>query len=169
MARGPLLKQFGELTPDDFVQAPIWANVHCLDYDKPWYEGTDEETFRPWDGPRPVPHGGVIFLVRATLRLADGSLHGGFVTPHKRSKTVDLGTLQPYLFGPRRKLLPFWDGVIRRPESETRRFYKAVRRTAAQVFPVTFELQPGLAQGLQAGVIPGFAFLADRKTAQLYR
>lgn len=46
----PELKQFGDLTHEDFDRHPVWIGCHVADYDELWYEDTDEETFRPWTG-----------------------------------------------------------------------------------------------------------------------
>jgi hypothetical protein len=46
MPNRPNLKQFGQLVLDDFVTRPVWASCHSVDYDRPWYNDTDEETFR---------------------------------------------------------------------------------------------------------------------------
>ena len=79
MAR-PILKQFGDLTPADFKQYPIWVSVHSLGYGEEWYDETDEETFRPWLGERPVG-AQEMFLVSARFTFADGTEYDGFVTP----------------------------------------------------------------------------------------
>src|SRR6185503_15391472 len=44
----PGLKQFGQLTMEDFDLAPVWASCHSFDSNEPWFDDTDEETFRPW-------------------------------------------------------------------------------------------------------------------------
>src|SRR5579864_2439183 len=72
MTRPVFVKQFGELTAEDFIQHPVWIAVHGMDDDEPWYEDCGEESFRPWTGPLPVgPEEGML-LVQATLTLADG-------------------------------------------------------------------------------------------------
>ena len=50
----PVLKQFGDLSPRDFADHRVWVACHVEEYDEPWYEGTDEETFGPWNGRLPV-------------------------------------------------------------------------------------------------------------------
>lgn len=65
MSRKPILKQFGDLTPADFADHAVWVSVHTLDYDEPWYDDNDEETFRPWTGKLPVAPQDGMFLVRA--------------------------------------------------------------------------------------------------------
>ena len=64
MPQRPELKQFSDLTPSDFERHPIWVDCHVVDYDEPWYDDTDEETYRPWAGPLPVEIGSSV-LVRA--------------------------------------------------------------------------------------------------------
>ncbi len=89
----PLLKQFSELTEDDFAQHPVWIAVHTVDYDEPWYDETDEETFRPWLGPLPIDPSEGMFLVKADFELHNGRHLNGFVTPAFPDDT--LGTVQP--------------------------------------------------------------------------
>lgn len=49
-----------------------------MDYDEPWYDQTNEETFRPWTGSLPVSPAEGMLLVRAVFECADGSRHPGF-------------------------------------------------------------------------------------------
>lgn len=44
----PELKQIGALSLSDFLRHPVWVGVHTRDTDEPWYDETDEETYRPW-------------------------------------------------------------------------------------------------------------------------
>jgi hypothetical protein len=46
--QAPELVQFGALTAKHFARRPVWLGVHTVDYGEPWYDGTDEETFRPF-------------------------------------------------------------------------------------------------------------------------
>jgi hypothetical protein len=50
----PELKQFGDLCPADFERYPVWIACHTEDFAEPWFNETDEETFRPWSGALPV-------------------------------------------------------------------------------------------------------------------
>lgn len=86
----PDLKQFGDLTPEDFDSHGVWIGCHSADYDEPWYEDTDEETFRPWTGDLPADASEGMLLVKAMLELRDGSQHSGFLTP--APNPGDLGT-----------------------------------------------------------------------------
>jgi hypothetical protein len=63
----PELKQFGDLTPADFERHPVWIACHTEDFAEPWFNETDEETFRPWTGPLPVGPSDGMLLVRATF------------------------------------------------------------------------------------------------------
>ena len=99
----PQLLQFGDLTPAHFAAHPVWIQSHILDYDEPWYDETDEETFRPWTGQLPASPEEGMLLVAADLRLQDGTALEGFVTPALRDAANDpalLGTIQPQLFLP---------------------------------------------------------------------
>jgi len=151
----PTLKQFGDLTPEDFRQHPIWVSVHTLDYDEDWYDDTDEETFRPWLGDRPVG-GEEMFLVSARLSFADGAEFEGFVTPAISYEGLrSMGSLQPQVFAPSGQRFAFWHGMFRQTEFETR-FYQNFAKSPEQVFPIRFQALPGLTSSVAAGAIPGF-------------
>ena len=149
----PELKQFGELIPGDFERHPVWIGCHTADYGEPWYEETDEETFRPWAGALPAAPTEGMLLVRTVIELRDGSRYPGFVTP--AIDEGDLGTQQPQVFvGDRR--FGFWGGMFGVPIEERRTFYDALRRTSDAVFPLKFTVEPGLATGVTAGQVQGF-------------
>jgi len=115
MASKPELRQFGSLTRADFDRCPAWIGCHTFDYDEDWYDDTDEETFRPWDGELPVDPAMGMFLVKSSFELRNGAVYTGFITPQSPPKASglkslliklglakplvpSLGFLQPYLF-----------------------------------------------------------------------
>jgi hypothetical protein len=154
MAR-PILKQFGDLTPEDFKQHPIWVSVHSLDYEEEWYDETDEETFRPWLGDRPVG-AEEVFLVSARFGFADGTEFDGFVTPTGSYEGLhSMGLIQPQVFASSGQMFAFWHGMFRNLESE-RRFYQSFAKSAEQVFPIHFQPLPGLTSSVASGEIHGF-------------
>jgi hypothetical protein len=72
-------KQIYELIPADFERHPAWVGVHNYDYGQPWYEGTDEDTYRPWiEAPRFTGKRGTLLLA-ARIELADGSIYPGYI------------------------------------------------------------------------------------------
>ncbi len=155
MISTPVLKQIGDLKPQDFREHPIWVHVHTLDCDEEWYDGTDEETVRPWIGDRPVGTD-EIYLVSARFRFADATEFPGLVTPTDGPDGIDsMGHLQPRMFAPSGERFDFWHGMFRRQEDE-RRFYEQLQKAPAQVFPIEFEALPGLTSALASGVVPGF-------------
>ena len=152
----PLLKQFGDLTLPDFDQPPVWVNCHVIDYGKAWYDDTDEETFRSWDGDLPVDPAEAMFLVKAKLTLADGTEYDGFITPQQESSEPDLGTIQPYLFTKSGEVFSFWFGILHPSQEEINSFYEELGKSVKQVFPIQFKAEDGYARGVIAGTIPGF-------------
>jgi hypothetical protein len=154
----PLLKQFGDLSPLDFQTHPVWVSCHTLDYDEPWYDETDEETFRPWSDALPIEPGSEKFLVRASLKLADGTLLPGFVTPEQGGSDSALGITQPQLFSTAGQRFSFWYGGVPPSAAHKREFYSALAKTPEQVFPVTCLASPELTRGGLAVTIPGFSF-----------
>jgi hypothetical protein len=149
----PELKQFSDLSPVDFNRHPVWIACHTEDFAEPWFNETDEETFRPWTGALPVGPSDGMSLVRAMFELHDGSRHDGFLTP--AFKEGDLGTLQPHLFVGGEHF-GFWGGVAGiRPDRRTA-FYYALGKGPEAVFPIRFRTDPDLAKGVAAGQIDGF-------------
>ena len=115
MAATPELVQFGDLSEAHFRRHPVWIQCHTVDYDAPWYDDTDEETFRPCDEPRPVGPDMGMLLVRATATLADGTvLPAAFLTPifedGHPGVSHPLGGMQPQMFGPSAAREAFWFG-----------------------------------------------------------
>ncbi len=149
----PELKQFGDLTPEDFQHHPVWTGCHGGDSDEPWYDETDEETFRPWTGGLPAGPSEGMLLVRATLELRDGTRHNGFVTPSFNEG--DLGTQQPQIFAGARRF-GFWGGISGVPEKERQALYAALGKNPDQVFPLLFSVDPSLATGVTTGQVEGF-------------
>jgi len=168
LAQTPLLKQAYDLTLDDFARYPVWVQCHLIDYDEPWYEETDEATFRPWTGAKPVDSQEATFLIRAIMTLANGSMLKGFVTPQSAERPLDIGTMQPTVLSQSGEQLALWDGACKRPEEERVRFYAGLGVEAKEVFPMRFSGEPGLAAGRVAGVILGLCCLKGFKDVEVY-
>jgi len=161
LTQKPLLKQYGDLTMDDFIRHPVWINCHTEDYDEPWYDDTDEETFRPWVGTLPCDPDKGIFLVRAELTLADGTRFPGFITPQKDGKPPYLGTLQPCLFAQSGKLHGFWGGIRKFSREECDHVYADLGKDASKIFPIRFAVEKGFTNGHTSGEIPGFCSIKN--------
>jgi hypothetical protein len=155
----PLLKQFSALAPADFDQHPVWINCHGQDFDEPWYEETDEETFRPWNGDAPADPSEGMLLARAVIELADGSRFSGFVTP---AAEADLGTQQPQIFCAGRRF-GFWGGLFGVRPEERQEFYATIGRSPDQFFPRRFSVDPAIATGETTGEILCFYRLDERQ------
>jgi hypothetical protein len=163
----PELKQFGELEAEDFERHPVWIGCHTADYGKPWYEDTDEETFRPYSGNLPADPAESILLVRAVIELHDGSRYPGFVSPAGEGwdKRPDgrptfkpnhiLGTQQPHIFVSDRQF-GFWGGRVGVASQTQRELYVAVGKGPDAIFPLSFNADAGLATGIGNGRIEGF-------------
>jgi hypothetical protein len=149
----PELKQFGDLMPLDFDHHPVWIACHSADYEQPWYEDTDEATFRPWTDGFPVsPRDGMV-LVRATFQTADGSQHPGFITP--AFEEGDLGTMQPSIFAGSRRF-SFWGGMFGIGPAERQALSAALSKGPELIFPTRFSVDAHLANGVVVGQVDGF-------------
>lgn len=150
-----MLKQFIDLTPRDFADHPVWLACHVADYDEPWYEDTDEETFRPYLGPLPVEPSNE-FLVSADAHLDDGSMATGFLTPSSQPR--DLGASQPHVFV-ENLAFGFWWGMLDVPDAHVREFFERIARTPEDVFPITFRVNDSFVVGGVEVVVAGWARL----------
>lgn len=148
----PNLKQLGHLMPDDFVTHPVWVSCHSVDYDEPWYDDSDEETFRPWLSEIPVA-ADEMYLVACAFTLADGSRHQGFATPS--FEPDDMGLIQLQIFSPSGKRYAFCLGMFPRQE-EINGFYTDFAKGPSSVFPLAFSALPGLTTAFCSGTIQGF-------------
>jgi hypothetical protein len=144
------LKQLADLTEQDFQEHPVWIGCHTADYDEEWYDDTDEETFRPRNGPLPATLREGMLLIRADATLSDGTKLPGFLTP--ASKPDDLGIMQPHVWVGERKF-GFWGGIVGLPDDYKQGFLAAVRRRATEVFPLVFSSPSDLVDGVSEAVL----------------
>jgi hypothetical protein len=163
----PELKQFGELEAEDFERHPVWVGCHTADYGKPWYEDTDEETFRRYTGKLPADPAEGMLLVRAVFELRDGSRYRGFVTPAAEGWDKGLvgrpifehnhilGTQQPQMFVGDH-LFGFWGGMLGIPSQAQQELYAALGKRPDVIFPVRFYTDADLTTGVGDGAIEGF-------------
>jgi len=160
----PELKQFGELELEDLARHPVWIGCHTADYGKPWYDDTDEETFRPRAGALPADPSEGKLLVRAVLEIKDGTRYMGFVTPAAEGwdKEQDgrlhnhiLGIQQPQIFV-RDRMFGFWGGTAGISPETQREVYAAFGKRPDSIFPVQFYVDVGFTTGIGDGTIQGF-------------
>jgi hypothetical protein len=163
MAERPQLVQFGELTVAHFQRHPVWIQCHGADDAEPWYDDTDEETFRPCDEPLPVGPDLGMLLVWATGTLADGTVLPAFLTPifvdGHPGTSHPMGGMQPQLFGPSGAREAFWVGMMEPSRADLDAFYRRAGRQPEEIFPIRFAADAGLARGGVSGLVEGFYVL----------
>ena len=149
----------------------MWASSHSFDCDEPWYAETDEETFRPWDGPLPVSPNDGMYLVRASFVLADGTPLDGFFTPpitHVGGER-SLGEIQPHIFLDAGERVGFWLGMFAQPAVACEQLYARLGKSADAVFPISFAVSQDLARDMPPVEIRGFYLVPDGRTVQVVR
>jgi len=166
----PQLVQFADLTSAHFDQHPVWASCQSFDYGEPWYDDTDEETFRPSNTDLPVSPSDGMYLVRADFVLADGTSLVGFLTPAIEDGSSNaLGTIQPQMYLPSGERMSFWLGMFGNPNDQATTLYSALGRAAGAIFPIRFRAPEALATGVTAGAIDGFYTVPDGRTITIHR
>jgi hypothetical protein len=151
MSTRPILKQYGNLGPADFLSHSVWVSCHSVDYDESWYDDTDEETFRPWTGSLPVGTD-EMYLVHATFTLKDGTCLFGFVTSTDDGDAW--GIIQPQIFCRDGSLLSVWFGMFP-PVNAKFEFCSRLGKKIEEIFPISFTTLPQLTAGISSGIIPG--------------
>jgi hypothetical protein len=144
-------KQVYDLKVADFDRAPVWEFA----LDEEGDPGQDEATVRPRPDLRDgVDRRGGLFVVDACFVAADGTRFRGYVTP-ARGGIVDS---QPTVITDDGQV-GFWYGIVPPNEQTIAEAYRALGRTADQLFPLRFEAAVELARkdDATAGVIEGFS------------
>lgn len=153
----PELKRYGELRAADLERHPVWVACHVADHDEPWYDMTDEETFRPATDAVPIDADPGAYLIKAVFAVADGATYPGFVTS---GSGEDMGMVQPIVLVGQHQIA-FWGGMIGIAADERARVYAAFGKSARQVFPIAFRVPPGITGEPIAGRIDGFYRIDD--------
>jgi hypothetical protein len=143
-------KQVYELVPADLAEHPIWE--FALDEED--VEDQDEATVRPWEGGEPLDPAEGMFVVRASMTLADGTRLLGFLTPSVRADD-SIATIQPSIVTDHGQV-DFWFGAFAPPAARIDGAYAILGRDAAAVFPLHYESDVALEGGPVSGVLPGF-------------
>jgi hypothetical protein len=159
MSSPRIRKQVYELTVEDLDRYAVWEFA----LDEEGDEGQDEATIRP-DEPRgPLDPGDGMFIVRARLKLADGTPVRGYLTPPVQGDS-SLGTLQPAVVVGAGQV-SFWCGMLTPEPAQVAAFYARLGKSSgSDVFPLRFESDVELVGGPIAGELPGFLVVEDFKT-----
>lgn len=154
-------KQVDQLTAQDFEASSVWEFA----LDEEGEEGQDEATVRPYALEGKLDPSEGMFIIRARLALADGTILQGYMTPPFQGD-AELGTLQPVVLTNKGQVL-FWFGSIDPGSVFIADLYSRMgKSTATQVFPVRFESAVPLVGGPVRGEIPGFVILEDFQTGR---
>ena len=182
----PIMKERRFLTAQDFEDHPVWVRVRDYDRGQPWYRGTTELIYRPWDLGLPFePKSPFSFvLVNARFQLSNGKSYRGCFNPVRDDWDDPLpprkmrdGSLSISLrWSKRRGGTPHsilalhspvmfiddasYDFHLRRDlQSRVQHiveFYRAVGDSPEDVFPIYFAADQGLFRGVDSGRIMGF-------------
>ncbi len=188
------MKQINNLVEADFKRRPAWIGVHNFDSGAPWYEDSDEETYRPWTGSLPFSSDRGILLVATTFQLADGSVYPGYSSAvpenwdvplpprtlrdgtqtnpqswsqlHGGTKLSILGLQQPTIFINGRTC-----NFSLRPKERKHtlaEFYVAFQREPRDIFPVHFHADATLTTRICDGQLDGlFSFPLREKSFEI--
>lgn len=152
-------KQVYELTPEDLDRYAVWEFA----LDEEGEEGQDEATVRPYEPHGPVDPNDGMFIVRARLRLADGTQMCGYLTPPAQGD-ASLGILQPAVVTGGGQV-SFWCGVLAPNAAQVAASFACLGKSAAsEVFPIRFESEVEIVGGPVAGELEGFLVIEDFST-----
>jgi hypothetical protein len=143
-------KQVYDLTEQDLRACSTWE--FALDEESE--EGQDEATVRPWSGQAPVDPADGMYVVRATIVLADGTVHCGYLTPPTRGDE-SVPAVQPVILTERGQVM-LWYGVLAPRPELIQEAYDKLGRSRGQVFPVRYASDAALQSGVVEGSVDGF-------------
>ncbi|HYG38630.1 MAG TPA: hypothetical protein VD908_08430 [Cytophagales bacterium] len=151
----PILKQFSDLATEDFERYTIWISCRSVDYEKPWYDDTDEETYRPYTDTAKINSADEDYLIKADFKLNDGTVLKGFFTPQDTNDNEDgISYAQPHVFI-NEDSYRFWFGIVRPEVQYIAKFYEGLGKKRADVFPITYKSSKGNIKGR----ITGFGYI----------
>jgi hypothetical protein len=152
-------KQLGDIRLSDLHEFPIWEFA----LDEEGREGQDEETVRPRpDLTRADPRDG-LFVVRAEFAAADGTRFDGFLSPHE---APHIRNVQPTILTGERHVR-FWFGIVAPQSAVLDASYRALGKTAAELFPLRYSSLVDTLCGDVAGTIDGFMHYAAGSTREI--
>lgn len=152
-------RQVYELTPKDLEVHSVWE--FALDEEDD--AGQDEATVRPYKADGALDPSDGMFVVRARIKLADGTPVCGYLTPPTDGEG-ELGILQPVVVASGGQT-PFWCGLRTPAPHELAAHYALLgKSSASQVFPATFQSDVELVGGPVFGRLEGFVVVVDSKT-----
>jgi hypothetical protein len=77
----PEIRNFSDLSLGEFRSHPVWVSVRSFDRGEPWYEGANQESFRPWIDELPFAGQNGIALEQCSLKFKNGMVYPRFVSP----------------------------------------------------------------------------------------
>jgi hypothetical protein len=143
-------KQVYELTEQDLRSWSAWEFA----LDEEGEEGQDEATVRPWTGQAPLDPAAGMFIVRATIVLADGTVRCGYLTPPIQGDD-SVPSVQPVILTEYGQVM-LWYGVLAPGPESIQEAYDKLGRAREQVFPVRYSSDVTLQTGAVAGSVDGF-------------
>jgi hypothetical protein len=155
-----LRKQITDLTLDDLRQTPVWQFAQ----DEEGEPGQDEETLKPCPGVEEVDPTQGIFVVATSFQAADGTRFSGFATPVATDESL---SEQPTIITDT-GFVNFWRGMAfdeRKLDQAIAAGYEALKTSAAELFPLRWEMDVTVKGGPSKGELHGFGYL--RKLSQL--
>jgi hypothetical protein len=159
MSTTHIRRQVYDLTPADLERFAVWEYA----LDEEGNEGQDEATVRPYKLGEALDTAEGMFIVRASMTLADGTRFTGYVTPSVQGG-ADLSSCQPAVVVQDGQV-SFWRGMLALHPEDLFASYALLGKTSPdQVFPIKFESDVSIARGPVVGEVPGFLILEDFET-----
>jgi hypothetical protein len=147
-------KQVYLLSPQDFVDHPIWE--FCADEED--VEGQDEATARPSEKSEVPGYSSGVYVVAADVVLGDGTLAFGYLYS---GEPQDMGCIQPNLFAGSSQV-NFWLGwlrFIKNVEERVAGGYTLLGKGRESIFPISFRSRVNVNGAPLEALVEGFMAL----------
>lgn len=151
-------KQVYDLTLQDLAKSSVWEFA----LDEEGKSGQDEATVRPFKPSGPVDESDGMRIVKASFRLADGTVYQGYLSA---SADRAIGFVQPIIVTPQGQVA-FWYGIMTPKADAVAKAYERLGKGASAVFPVAYQSKVPLKGGPITGTLSAFLSRPDSQIAE---
>ncbi len=162
-----LLKKDYELSISNLKKFPVWEFA----YEETKMDNLSGRTMRPNTSGPPYDIHKSRFLIRTSFRLANGMEFKGHTKPFDlldqfmgHLSPIDL---YPVIMTPKGYVV-FWYGIYKPDPEEIAKNYQLLGQNPSDVFPIRFELDEEIINGVSKGIIEGFMYCEEDEVSDFF-
>lgn len=155
-----ILKDENELNTSDLMNFPVWEFA----FEESKTYPLSRILMKPCTNPPPYNMHESRYLIRTTYRLVNGMEIRGYTKPFDLLDQF-MGHLSPIDLEPvivtTKGRVVFWYGIYRPKPEELTEIYRLLDQKPSEVFPIKFELDMEILNGISKGTIDGFMYCEE--------